>query len=161
MLQKNFPAQSSFVDGDTSPDERSQTQSALIMIVEDDGDNRLMLKTLLEMRGYRISEARDGQEALIVAKDEPPDLILLDLQLPRLNGFAVTRLLRHDKGLRDVPIVIVSAHDPAKHRTLALAAGCSDYLHKPFGSHHLEEILRTLLDSTRSRSPRMMAHVPV
>ena len=117
----------------------------VILVVEDDADNRLMLKTLLEMKGYRVTEAGNGEEALAALEREPPQLILMDLQLPRLNGFAVARRVRQGDGSRDVPIIVVSGHDPAKHRQLAIAAGCNDYLLKPIDFDRLEEILSRLL----------------
>ena len=150
MLQKKFSAQPHFVAGETLSNEHPQTRAALIMVAEDDDDNRLMLKTLLEMRGYRVLEVRDGQEAITAAREEAPDLILMDLQLPRLNGIAVARYMRLDEELRDMPIIIVSGHDPARHRQLALAAGCNAYLHKPIDFDHLEELLRSFLGSTQS-----------
>ncbi len=147
MLQKKLSSQTSIVANNTLVAERTRTCHGLIMVAEDDNDNRLMLRTLLEMKGYRVVEARDGEEAISVAQGERPDLILIDLQLPRLNGFAVTRFFRHDDALRDVPIIVVSAHDPARHRQLALAAGCNDYLHKPIDFHHLEKLLDSLISS--------------
>ena len=115
-----------------------------VMIVEDDDDNRLMLKTLLEMKGYRVVEARDGQEATEVLERERPQLLLVDLQLPRVNGFALARRIRQHARLSDVPIVVVSGHDPSKHGKLALAAGCNEYLLKPINFDRLEEILGRL-----------------
>ena len=112
-----------------------------VMVVEDDDDNRLMLRTLLEMKGYHVVEARDGQEATEVLEQERPQLILVDLQLPRVNGFALARRVRQHERLSDVPIVVVSGHDPAQHGKLALAAGCNDYLLKPINFDRLEEIL--------------------
>lgn len=115
-----------------------------IMVVEDDDDNRLMLRTLLEMKGYLVAEARDGQEAADALADASPSLILVDLQLPRLNGFALARRVRQDERLRGVPIVVVSGHDPSHHRKLAMAAGCDEYLVKPIDFEHLERILARL-----------------
>jgi chemosensory pili system protein ChpA (sensor histidine kinase/response regulator) len=69
----------------------------------------------------------------------------MDLQLPRLNGFAVTRFLRQDDGLRGVPIIVVSAHDPAKHRNLAFAAGCNAYVQKPIDFDGLDAMIAGLL----------------
>jgi two-component system cell cycle response regulator DivK len=134
----------------TSADaEDSLRCAATVLVAEDDDDNRLMMKTLLAMKGYRVLEARDGQEALDVAKGRRPDLILMDLQLPRLNGFAVARFVRQTDGLSRVPIVVVSAHDPAKHRNLALAAGCNAYVQKPVDFDSLDGIMVGLLKSRR------------
>lgn len=121
------------------------TRAPLVLIAEDDPDIRLMLKTLLEMKGYRTAEAADGQQAVENASAAPPDLILVDLQLPRLNGFAVTRFVRQHDELRRVPIVVVSGHDPAKHLNLALAAGCNAYLQKPIDFDELDGLLANLL----------------
>jgi CheY-like chemotaxis protein len=116
-----------------------------ILVAEDDLDIRLMMSTLLGMKGYRVVESADGQETLAVAQRERPDLILMDLQLPRLNGFAVARFIRQSDSLRRTPIVVVSAHDPAKHRNLALAAGCNAYVQKPIDFEHLDELIASLL----------------
>ena len=118
-----------------------------ILVAEDDNDIRLMMRMLLAMKGYRVVEARDGQEAVDVAKELRPDLILMDLQLPRLNGFAVARFVRQTDSIRNVPIVVVSGHDPLKHRGLALAAGCNAYVHKPIDFDRLDELIVNLLPS--------------
>ncbi|HEX8352022.1 MAG TPA: response regulator [Pyrinomonadaceae bacterium] len=125
--------------------EDSLRDSSTVLVAEDDEDIRLMMKTLLGMKGYRVLEARDGQETLDVARERRPDVILMDLQLPRLNGFAVTRFLRQTDSLRGVPIIIVSAHDPAKHRNLALAAGCNAYVQKPIDFDNLDELILNFL----------------
>jgi CheY-like chemotaxis protein len=122
-----------------------------LLVAEDDTDIRLMMTTLLGMKGYRIVEARDGQETLDVAQKERPDIVLMDLQLPRLNGFAVARFMRQSDTLRRTPIVVISAHDPAKHRNLALAAGCNAYVQKPIDFDHLDELIVSLLPQTSAQ----------
>ena len=117
----------------------------LVLIAEDDDDIRLVMKMLLEMKRYRTAEAANGQEAVETAERERPDVILVDLQLPRLNGFAVTRFVRQHEGLCRVPIVVVSGHDPARHLNLALAAGCNAYLQKPIDFDQLDDLLVGLL----------------
>lgn len=119
--------------------------SPTIMVVEDDADSRFMMRTLLEMKGYRVLEAESGEAAIAAAETEQPGLILMDLQLPRLNGFAVTRHIRLHALLRETPIIILSGHDPIEHRKLALAAGCNEFLHKPVDFGLLEETLGRLL----------------
>ncbi|HVF41588.1 MAG TPA: response regulator [Pyrinomonadaceae bacterium] len=116
-----------------------------VLVAEDDEGVRLLIATRLEMRGYRVVEARDGQETLELANGVRPDIVLVDLQLPRLNGFAVARFLRQTGSLPRVPIIVVSAHDPAKHRNLALAAGCNAYVQKPIDFDHLDELMQSLL----------------
>jgi CheY-like chemotaxis protein len=120
---------------------RNQQSKPLIMVVEDDADSRLMMKTLLEMKGYCIVEAGDGQEAIAVAERERPCLVIMDLQLPRMHGFAVARHMRQHADLCLTPIVIMSGHDPLYHRPLALAAGCNEYLNKPLDFDLLEKTL--------------------
>lgn len=120
-------------------------EATTVLVAEDDVDVRLLMLTLLRMRGYKTAEARDGQETLDVARDLRPDMILMDLQLPRLNGFAVARFVRQTEALRSVPIIVVSAHDPAKHRNLALAAGCNAYVQKPIDFDSLDGMILNLL----------------
>lgn len=116
-----------------------------VLVAEDDEDVRLLMRTRLDARGYRVVEARDGQETLELARAVRPDIVLMDLQLPRLNGFAVARFLRQTDSLRRVPIIVVSAHDPAKHRNLALAAGCNAYVQKPIDFDQLDGLMLSLL----------------
>lgn len=116
-----------------------------IMVVEDFEDNRFMMRRLLEMSGYHVVEAEDGQQAVEVAIRELPNLILMDLSLPLLDGLAATRRIREHPELRTVPIVAVSAHDTADFHTDALAAGCNEYVTKPIDFDQLEDLLSQLL----------------
>lgn len=116
-----------------------------VMVVEDFEDNRFMMRRLLEMSGYRVLEAINGEEAVELARSEHPSLILMDLSLPLLDGLAATRRIRQFEELRDVPIVAVSAHDTADFHADALAAGCNDYVTKPIDFDQLEALLRRLL----------------
>jgi CheY-like chemotaxis protein len=116
-----------------------------VMVVEDFEDNRFMMRRLLEMSGYRVLEAVNGEEAVELARRERPGLILMDLSLPQLDGLAATRRIRQYPELRDVPIVAVSAHDTADFHADALAAGCNDYVTKPIDFDQLEALLNHLL----------------
>ena len=116
-----------------------------ILLVEDYQETREMLRTWLERRGYRLMEARDGQQAIELAVLAPPDLILMDLRLPELNGIAATRHLREYAELKDVPVVVLSALDPAMFREAAFRVGCVDYLTKPIDLDKLEDLLLRLL----------------
>ena len=116
-----------------------------VMVVEDFEDNRFMMRRLLEMSGYRVLEAINGEEAVQIALSEHPSLILMDLSLPLLDGLAATRRIRQVKELRHVPIVAVSAHDTADFHADALAAGCNDYVTKPIDFDQLEALLKRLL----------------
>jgi two-component system cell cycle response regulator DivK len=123
----------------------SGPEKKTVMIVEDFEDNRFMMKRLLEMSGYAVLEAVNGEEAVDLAVKEQPSLILMDLSLPLLDGLAATRRIRAYSGLRDVPIVAVSAHDTSDFHAEALAAGCNDYVTKPIDFDQLEELLRKLI----------------
>ena len=116
-----------------------------VMVVEDFEDNRFMMRRLLEMSGYRVLEAVNGEEAVELAHKERPQLILMDLSLPQLDGLAATRRIRQYPDLKDVPIVAVSAHDTADFHADALAAGCNDYVTKPIDFDQLEALLSRLL----------------
>jgi CheY-like chemotaxis protein len=128
---------------------RRAEQRRTVLVAEDDPDIRLMIGTMMESRGYRVVQAADGQQTLEVARAERPDIILMDLQLPRLNGFSVARFIRQEEHLRKVPIIVVSAHDPARHRNLALAAGCNAFVTKPIDFDRLEELMARLLSAAR------------
>jgi len=116
-----------------------------VMVVEDFEDNRFMMRRLLEMSGYQVIEAINGEEAVELACRERPGLILMDLSLPQLDGLAATRRIRQHPELRDIPIVAVSAHDTADFHADALAAGCNDYVTKPIDFDQLEALLNRLL----------------
>jgi CheY-like chemotaxis protein len=113
----------------------------LFLVVEDFEDSRFMMRRLLEMAGYSVLEASDGEQAVKMAVDERPALILMDLSLPKLDGLAATRQIRQQKGLKKVPILAVSAHDSPESRTEALAAGCNEYVTKPIDFDQLNALL--------------------
>lgn len=123
-------------------------QPATVMVVEDFEDNRFMMRRLLEMSGYSVLEAINGEEAVELAQSELPSLILMDLSLPLLDGLAATRRIREVPELQRIPIVAVSAHDTADFHAEALAAGCNDYVTKPIDFDQLEALLSRLLPKT-------------
>ena len=116
-----------------------------VLVVEDFEDNRFMMRRLLEMSGYRVVEAVNGNQAVEMAESESPDIILMDLSLPMLDGLAATRRIREQNGLARVPIVAVSAHDSADFHAEALAAGCNEYVTKPIDFDQLVQLLDRLL----------------
>jgi CheY-like chemotaxis protein len=103
-----------------------------------------MMRRLLEMSGYRVVEAVNGKQAVEAAASERPDIILMDLSLPMLDGLAATRRIRAQDGLGKVPIVAVSAHDSADFHAEALAAGCNEYVTKPIDFDQLVQLLDRL-----------------
>ena len=102
-----------------------------VLVVEDYDDTRLMMKRMLELEGYAVVEAVDGQQAVELAARVLPALILMDLNLPVLNGFEATRLIHGGAETRDVPIVAVSAQCVGEFRQRALDAGCQECVQKP------------------------------
>ncbi|HSE33579.1 MAG TPA: response regulator [Pyrinomonadaceae bacterium] len=116
-----------------------------ILVVDDFDDTRLLLRTWLEKRGYRVVEAHDGLDAVARAESDSPDLIIMDVQMPKLDGLAATRQIRKVKELNGVPIVAVSAYGADQFREQALAAGCDEYVSTPFEPAALEGIIRSLV----------------
>ncbi|HEV7744156.1 MAG TPA: response regulator [Pyrinomonadaceae bacterium] len=123
----------------------TEGEVATVLLVEDTEDNRQMMKRLLEMSGFRVVEARNGREAVDVASQEMPQIILMDLSLPYVDGIAATRQIRSLPGLKKVPIVVVSAHDTSDFHSLALDAGCNAYVTKPVHYPELEDLVNSLL----------------
>jgi CheY-like chemotaxis protein len=103
------------------------------------------LRTWFERRGFRVIEAENGLQAISCAESEAPDLIIMDVQMPKLDGLAATRQIRSVKALGSVPIVAVSAYGAEQFRDLALAAGCDEYVSTPFEPNALESIVRALV----------------
>ena len=116
-----------------------------LLLVEDTEDNRFMMRRLLEMEGYDVVEARNGEEAVKVAKEESPSLVLMDLSLPVIDGLAATRLIREVPALQKTPIIAVSAHDTADFQAEALEAGCNSYITKPIDFSELDTLIKELL----------------
>lgn len=116
-----------------------------ILVVDDFDDTRLLLRTWLERRGFRVIEAENGLEAIDQAEMETPDLIIMDMQMPHLDGLSATRRIRDLKSLNSVPIVAVSAYGADQFREQALAAGCDEYVSTPFEPATLEGIISSLV----------------
>jgi CheY-like chemotaxis protein len=125
----------------------------LFLVVEDFEDSRFMMRRLLEMAGYHVIEASDGEQAVEIAVAARPVLILMDLSLPKLDGLAATRQIRRKRGLKRVPIVAVSAHDSPQSRDEALAAGCDEYVTKPIDFDHLSEVLQRFVPASGYTRP--------
>ena len=112
-----------------------------VLIVEDDDNTLFMLKTVLVSKGYRVLEAWDGKQALEMAETHNPDLLLLDIQLPRLNGLGVIHRLRENARLESLPIVVMTGHSPEEYRGSAISSGCDDFLLKPIDFDRLDILL--------------------
>ncbi len=116
-----------------------------ILVVDDFDDTRLLLRTWLEKKGFRVVEAADGNEAVAMAEETRPDLIIMDVEMPALDGLSATRKIRRIPKLDTVPIVVVSAYGAEQFRAEALAAGCDEYVSTPFEPEYLERLIRSLL----------------
>ena len=107
------------------------TMSKTILVVEDQEDNRQILRDLLGSAGFRMIEAHDGEEALTVARSERPNLILMDIQLPILDGYEATRSIKRDPELKHIPVIAVTSYALSGDEERARAAGCDGYVAKP------------------------------
>lgn len=122
----------------------------LVLIVEDYADTRLMLRLLLEGEGYAVVEAADGRQAVEEARRQCPDLILMDLHLPGVDGVEATRIIREMSEMCAVPVIAVTAMDPDECRQRAILAGCNDFILKPPDPELLLRKIRALLEVGRS-----------
>lgn len=116
-----------------------------ILVVDDFDDTRLLLRTWLERKGFRVLEAENGNQAVEEAESGAPDLIIMDVEMPELDGLAATRAIRRVKELAGVPVVAVSAYGAEQFRGAALAAGCDEYVSTPFEPDELEKLIRSLV----------------
>jgi two-component system cell cycle response regulator DivK len=122
--------------------------SATVLHVEDNASNRKIVRDLLGSRGYRVVEAHDGEEALTLAERERPDLILMDIQLPRVSGLEATRRIKARPDLAHIPIVAVTSFALSGDDQQAYAAGCSGYLAKPYNPRELLRLVQETLGKT-------------
>jgi two-component system, cell cycle response regulator DivK len=112
-----------------------------ILVVEDHQLSSALLKQLLEVHGYQILETLEGLEAIDIARDEQPDLILMDIGLPDISGFDATRLLKQDDQTKTIPIIAVTAFATPEYEKKGLESGCDAYIAKPIA---LDNLLRTI-----------------
>lgn len=116
-----------------------------ILIVDDFEDTRLLLRTWLQKKGYRVVEAENGNQAVAEANRCQPDLIIMDVEMPELDGLSATRKIRALENFAEIPIVMVSAYGADQFRDEALAAGCDVYVSTPWEPKELETLIKTLL----------------
>ncbi len=123
---------------------------ATILIVEDHDSNRALVERVLSEYGYCLLTALDGREAIEIATLEHPDLILMDMKLPRVDGYQATRTLKQQSMTADIPIVALTAQAMEGDRQKALEAGCDGYISKPIDTRAFPEQVKRFLDLTRS-----------
>jgi CheY-like chemotaxis protein len=116
-----------------------------ILCIEDDADHRLMVHTILIAQGFTIALARNGDEGVALAKAIRPDLILLDLYMPKMDGFSAMKSLKEDPLTRSIPIIVVSAWLSGDHRQRALEAGAIDIVAKPYDPEALADLIQKRL----------------
>jgi CheY-like chemotaxis protein len=116
-----------------------------ILLVEDNPMNRRVVQFLLKSYGYVVLEARDGQEALQLVKLHMPDLILMDLQLPGLDGYAITKMIKEDDLIKNIPIVALTAYAMRGDAERAISVGCDGYITKPIDTDEFPDIVARYL----------------
>ncbi|MCU0498458.1 MAG: response regulator [Anaerolineae bacterium] len=117
-----------------------------ILVVEDNRDNMTLIVDVLSSFDYDVLQATDGEQGVELAKNEKPDLILMDLSLPRMDGWEATRVLKADPAIHQIPIIALTAHAMVGDKERALEAGCDDYLSKPIDLPELAKKLMQYLD---------------
>lgn len=120
----------------------------VVLVVEDNDLNMKLIRSLLILGKYRVLEAGNAEDGLILARQSQPDLILMDIQLPGMDGLAATRVLKEDSSLRGVPVLALTAHAMAGDEQKALEAGCDGYIAKPVDTRNF---LKTLEPFIRER----------
>ena len=123
--------------------------SARILHVEDNSANRMIVRDLLEFEGFEVIEVMDGEEALPATERERPDLILMDIQLPRISGFEASRRIKSREDLRRIPIIAVTSFALSGDDQKAAAVGCDAYIAKPYRPRELLQLIKKLLPSDR------------
>ena len=128
----------------------------LVLVVEDHEDTRFLLRYVMEGHGYRVIEAADGEQGVVIASTTQPDLILMDTDLPNVDGLAATKRIRAHATLHDVPIIFISGHAQPEARLAALATGGTDYLVKPIRLSELQAAVEREL--IRFRTDKFTEH---
>lgn len=116
-----------------------------ILVVEDQEDNRQIIRDTLSATDYQIMEAENGEEALAAVAKQRPDLILMDIQMPIMDGYEATRRIKADPGLRSIPIIAITSYALSGDEQKARAAGCDDYVPKPYSPRQLLAKIRQYL----------------
>jgi two-component system, cell cycle response regulator DivK len=119
--------------------------SKRILVVEDQADNRQIIRDMLAPTGYEITEVENGEEALTAISKQRPDLILMDIQLPVMDGYEATRRIKADPALRSIPIIAVTSYALSGEEKKARAVGCDEYVPKPFSPRQLLAKIRDFL----------------
>jgi two-component system, cell cycle response regulator DivK len=119
--------------------------SKRILMIEDTEDNRQIVRDLIASAGYELIEAQDGARGVAMASEHKPDLILMDIQLPVMDGYEATRRIKSDAELRHIPVIAVTSYALSGDEAKARQAGCDGYISKPFSPRQLLAKIRELL----------------
>jgi two-component system, OmpR family, KDP operon response regulator KdpE len=125
--------------------------STRVLVVDDEPDLRLLVRLALETFGYQISEAGDGQQALDTISSDPPDVVLLDIKLPIVDGWQVLQRLRSEGNL--LPVIMLSAHASDSTYNKAMEAGCNGYIAKPFRPNDLRDVIEQAKEAAATGHP--------
>lgn len=120
-----------------------------VLIAEDNMDNRIIYATMLNHVGYTVVEANNGAEAVQMARTVRPDIILMDISMPVMDGYEATRVLKADASTRDIPIIAVTAHAMVTDRDAARDAGCDDYVSKPVEPQVVRSVVERWIGAAR------------
>lgn len=123
------------------------SERRLVLVVDDDPSVLLLSRVNLELDGFRVLEAADGATALELARAQPPDIVLLDLMLPDVDGWQVLRALKDDPQLTEVPVVILTARTDDQDKVRSLTSGAAEYMTKPFSPFALAHVIEDVLAS--------------
>lgn len=125
--------------------EKNEETLGKILVVDDNQDSRELVIKILQGRGHQLVEAVDGEDALEKVAAEQPDLILLDISLPKIDGYEVTRRLKQNKKFASIPIIALTAHAMKGDKEKALASGCDDYISKPINVRDFYDRIKVFL----------------
>lgn len=131
--------------GDVVPEGQQAEPRFLILVADDSADNVAMISLDLQQQGYRVVTASNGEDAINVAAQTKPNLILMDISMPTLDGLGATRRIRDDAALRDIPVIAVTAHGTEGFQRAAYDAGVSGYLTKPINMDRMHQLIARLL----------------
>ena len=126
------------------------TPTKTVLVVDDDLDTLNILTLKFEAHQLKVFTARDGQQALRIARDQSPDLIILDVMMPKLSGFKVARLIKFDTKSRSIPLILLTARTQEADRALGMEVGADLYVTKPFDPDHILKEVQRLLGVTAS-----------
>lgn len=121
--------------------------SKKILVVEDNDVNRELMREILEMSSYEVLMAKDGEEGVSMAKEHKPDLILMDIQLPKIDGLQATRIIKADDSTGSIPVIALTAYAMKGDENIFLEAGCCAYIPKPISVLSFLEKIKTYLDT--------------